>query len=72
MIATSLADSSPSQDDDSTSQTFEDDPESRIIGTKEFNMDDRILDVHIESTLQWWYGLRPPKGVEVEHENRCQ
>ena len=48
MIAASLADSSPSQDDDSASQTFEGDPEfeSKIIGPKEFNTDDRILDAH--------------------------
>ncbi|TFK89878.1 hypothetical protein K466DRAFT_485860 [Polyporus arcularius HHB13444] len=45
--------------------------EARIIGTKEFELDDAFLDEYLTRVLAWWYGERPPQGVEVELTRRC-
>ncbi|RDX46764.1 hypothetical protein OH76DRAFT_1419997 [Lentinus brumalis] len=45
--------------------------EARIIGTKEFELDDAFLDGYLTRVLAWWYGERPPQGVEVELTRRC-
>lgn len=45
--------------------------EAKIIGTKEFDLDDALLDDYLESVLAWWYGKRPPQGVDVELTRRC-
>jgi exonuclease V len=42
-----------------------------IIGTKKFLLDDILLDDHLASVLEWWHGVRQPKGVEVEQSKRC-
>ncbi len=47
------------------------DTEARIIGTKEFELDDAFLDEYLSRVLAWWYGERPPQGVEVELTRRC-
>lgn len=44
---------------------------SPIIGTKEFKMDDVELDAHVADALLWWFGARPPRGVNVGQTNRC-
>ncbi|KAI0706286.1 exonuclease V [Cerioporus squamosus] len=45
--------------------------EAKILGTKEFEMDDGLLDEYLTRVLAWWYGERPPQGVEVELTRRC-
>ncbi|THH20496.1 hypothetical protein EW146_g870 [Bondarzewia mesenterica] len=45
--------------------------ESRIIGTKMFEMDENFLSRYLTDVLQYWHGGRPPKGVEVVHSVRC-
>jgi exonuclease V len=44
---------------------------SRILGRKEFVMDDTFLDRHLSSILAYWYGRRRPLGVPVEVSRRC-
>ncbi|KAL1748951.1 exonuclease V [Schizophyllum fasciatum] len=46
-------------------------PPLEVVGTKVFNMDDALLDAHVESVLQWWRGERAPQGVPVELARRC-
>ncbi|KAL1718430.1 exonuclease V [Schizophyllum commune] len=46
-------------------------PSLEVIGTKEFMMDDPMLDAHVESVFQWWRGERAPQGVPVELARRC-
>ncbi|KAI5822864.1 hypothetical protein K523DRAFT_421780 [Schizophyllum commune Tattone D] len=46
-------------------------PSLEVIGTKEFMMDDEMLDTHVESVFQWWRGDRAPQGVPVELARRC-
>ncbi|KAJ8518764.1 hypothetical protein ONZ45_g4210 [Pleurotus djamor] len=43
----------------------------RIIGTKQFNVDDKMLDDYVGSILKWWYGHRDPAGVSESEANRC-
>ncbi|PIL31323.1 hypothetical protein GSI_06021 [Ganoderma sinense ZZ0214-1] len=45
--------------------------EAKIIGTKEFELDDELLDDYLESVLAWWYGKRQPQGVDIELTRRC-
>ncbi|KAH9923591.1 exonuclease V [Fomitopsis serialis] len=47
------------------------DVEARILGSKEFMVDDKLLDDYLDSVLQWWLGQRPPKGVDIELTRRC-
>ncbi|KAI0657362.1 exonuclease V [Cubamyces menziesii] len=47
------------------------DVEARIIGTKEFELDDVLLDDYLTRILAWWHGARPPEGVSVELTRRC-
>lgn len=42
-----------------------------IVGQKQFNHDDSMLDAHITRVLQWWHGDREPRGVDVEDSSRC-
>jgi len=44
---------------------------SMILGTRKFFMDDNQLDAHLKDVLQWWFGIRPPRGVEVAQSGRC-
>lgn len=44
---------------------------SKIIGTKEFQMDEPLLDAYLTRVLQWWYGARKPEGVRIENSGRC-
>ncbi|KAI0059507.1 hypothetical protein BV25DRAFT_1993601 [Artomyces pyxidatus] len=45
--------------------------DSKILGRKRFQLDDRILDEHLQNVLLWWHGARPPQGVDIEHSRRC-
>ena len=44
---------------------------STVLGTKKFFMSDERLDAHLEDVLQWWFGVRPPRGVELAQSGRC-
>ncbi|KAG2088240.1 exonuclease V a 5' deoxyribonuclease-domain-containing protein [Suillus cothurnatus] len=44
---------------------------STILGTKKFSMDEDRLDAHLTDVLRWWFGFRPPKGVELAQSGRC-
>ncbi|KAJ7447250.1 exonuclease V [Mycena latifolia] len=44
---------------------------SDIIGTKEFPMDDTLLDTYLTSALQWWQGARKARGVSERQTGRC-
>ncbi|KAK7063634.1 exonuclease V [Favolaschia claudopus] len=48
-------------------------PPSRpdIIGTKEFVMDDGVLDAYLRNALDWWRGKRPARGVSDSQTGRC-
>ena len=46
--------------------------EPELIGSASFVMDDAILDARLEKVLEWWHGIRPPEGVELEDTGRCQ
>jgi hypothetical protein len=45
---------------------------SGLIGSTSFVMDDGVLDARLEKVLDWWHGIRPPEGVEMEDTGRCQ
>lgn len=47
------------------------DTEAKILGTKEFALDDSLLDEYLTRVLSWWRGERPPEGVDVELTRRC-
>ncbi|KAG2345188.1 hypothetical protein BDR05DRAFT_930426 [Suillus weaverae] len=44
---------------------------STILGTRKFFMDENRLDAHLRDVLQWWFGFRPPRGVELAQSSRC-
>ncbi|KAG2075178.1 hypothetical protein BDR04DRAFT_1228933 [Suillus decipiens] len=44
---------------------------STILGTRKFLMDEDRLDAHLRDVLQWWFGFRPPRGVELAQSSRC-
>ncbi|KAJ7665667.1 exonuclease V [Mycena rosella] len=52
-------------------QVPEDAAVSNIIGTKEFPMDDTLLDTYLTSALQWWNGARKARGVSERQTGRC-
>ncbi|KZT08784.1 uncharacterized protein LAESUDRAFT_697055 [Laetiporus sulphureus 93-53] len=64
----------PSEDDDEEpSMTMAElEKEARILGHKQFAVDDKMLDEYLDSILQYWHGERPPVGVEIEHTWRCR
>ncbi|KDQ63099.1 hypothetical protein JAAARDRAFT_75646 [Jaapia argillacea MUCL 33604] len=45
---------------------------SKIIGTKDFLFDDKLVDDHLTTVLGYWYGQRPPTGVDVMNAGRCR
>ncbi|KAI0632186.1 exonuclease V a 5' deoxyribonuclease-domain-containing protein [Trametes polyzona] len=47
------------------------DVQARIIGRKEFQMDNAQLDSYLARILEWWHGQRAPEGVSVELTRRC-
>ena len=59
------------EDDEVQITAAELDVEARVLGSKEFAVDDEALDSYLNSVLQWWFGERPPKGVDVELTRRC-
>ncbi|RDB28371.1 Exonuclease V [Hypsizygus marmoreus] len=42
-----------------------------IIGTKEFNYDEVLLQDHVNHVLKWWRGDREPQGVSLAQSRRC-
>ncbi|KAI0356433.1 hypothetical protein OH77DRAFT_1423372 [Trametes cingulata] len=73
---TKTAPASPSRSDelveaDEKMTVAELDVEARILGTKEFELDDTLLDRYLTRVLAWWHGERPPEGVSVELTRRC-
>jgi len=55
--------------------TDDEQPEARdqtVIGSKLFKLDEKLLDNHLETVFDWWYGVRPPKGVDIEDSGRCR
>lgn len=44
---------------------------SVIIGKKPVQLDDALLDYHLSNVLDWWFGRRPPRGVDIRHTRRC-
>ncbi|KAH9891706.1 exonuclease V [Cubamyces lactineus] len=73
---TKTAPPSPSHSDglaevDESMTVAELDVEARILGTKEFELDDVLLDEYLTRVLAWWHGARPPEGVSVELTRRC-
>ncbi|KAJ6541679.1 exonuclease V [Mycena capillaripes] len=44
---------------------------SDIIGTKDFLMDDLVLDAYLHNALEWWRGARKPRGVSDRQTGRC-
>ncbi|KAI0372237.1 hypothetical protein BV20DRAFT_964361 [Pilatotrama ljubarskyi] len=70
------APASPSHSDElvearETMTVAELDVEARILGRKEFQLDDALLDRYLIRVLSWWHGERPPEGVSVELTRRC-
>ena len=64
----------PDTEDESTDEEItaaELDTEAQILGTKEFKLDDAVLDEYLTRVLAWWYGRRPAQGVDVELTRRC-
>jgi exonuclease V len=55
-----------------TSKPEEPQPKTaNIIGRKSFAFDEGIMHAYVQDVLQWWSGERPPRGVDIEHSNRC-
>ncbi|EKM61528.1 uncharacterized protein PHACADRAFT_248200 [Phanerochaete carnosa HHB-10118-sp] len=46
-------------------------PGDDIIGIKNFVVDNDFLDKYLTSILQFWYGKRPPQGVDINLTRRC-
>ncbi|KAG2160007.1 exonuclease V a 5' deoxyribonuclease-domain-containing protein [Suillus bovinus] len=44
---------------------------STILGTRKFFMDENRLDAYLRDVLQWWFGFRLPRGVELAQSGRC-
>ena len=63
------ADESTDEEEEMTIAELE--TEAKILGTKEFVLDDALLDDYLTRVLAWWYGRRPPQGVDVELTRRC-
>ncbi|KAI0647988.1 exonuclease V [Trametes meyenii] len=73
---TKTAPNSPGRSDelaeaDETMTVSELNIEARILGTKEFQLDDALLDGYLTHVLGWWHGRRAPEGVNVELTRRC-
>ncbi|KAH8094725.1 exonuclease V a 5' deoxyribonuclease-domain-containing protein [Cristinia sonorae] len=66
-VALAYEETETREDDDVSDEPIE----STIIGTKTFQMDDRTLNSYLRSVLDWWYGRRPPKGVDLHLTRRC-
>ncbi|KAH9948234.1 exonuclease V [Amylocystis lapponica] len=43
-----------------------------VLGTKTFAVDAGLLDGHLAGVLEWWHGVRAPRGVGVDATGRCQ
>ncbi|EMD42251.1 hypothetical protein CERSUDRAFT_90860 [Gelatoporia subvermispora B] len=47
------------------------DLEAQILGVKEFPVDNKMLDQHLISALEYWHGDRAPRGVDITKTKRC-
>lgn len=61
-----------SEDGDTPMPESELNKKAQILGSKQFTMDDNVLDDYLTSILRWWHGQRPPKGVDIELTRRCR
>jgi len=59
------------QDDEGDSTDQEPETQSSFLGTRDFDIDDALLDGYLADVLQWWHGQREPRGVEIAHVSRC-
>lgn len=74
-LAESLRDSrsqNPTVAPSITEDEFPVEIEDDIIGSKVFLYDEAALDNHLEAVFDWWHGIRPPKGVDIEDSGRCR
>ncbi|KAF7302809.1 hypothetical protein MKEN_01242800 [Mycena kentingensis (nom. inval.)] len=46
-------------------------PVNTIIGTKDFSMNDAVLDAYLLDAIAWWRGLRKARGVAERQTRRC-
>ena len=46
--------------------------DSNIIGQKQFKYDERLLDEHIRTALNFWRGTQKAQGVGIENTRRCK
>ncbi|EFQ31066.1 defects in morphology protein 1 [Colletotrichum graminicola M1.001] len=43
-----------------------------LIDSQVFPMDDRALDLYLESNMEWWRADRAPRGVQIEEAYKCR
>jgi exonuclease V len=60
------------QETSSNDSEEEKEGDSSIIGEKVFDVDEILLDSHLDRVFDWWHGKRPPEGVEIEDSGRCR
>jgi exonuclease V len=48
------------------------DDAGEIIGHNVFYVDDGVLDQYLTKDMEWWRGLREPRGVVIEEAYKCR
>lgn len=48
------------------------DGDSGIIGQKQFKYNERLLDEHLRTALNFWRGIQKAQGVGIENTRRCK
>ncbi|KZL77645.1 defects in morphology protein 1 [Colletotrichum tofieldiae] len=43
-----------------------------LIDSQVFPMDDRALNLYLDSTMEWWKADRSPRGVQIEEAYKCR
>ncbi|OHE96858.1 defects in morphology protein 1 [Colletotrichum orchidophilum] len=43
-----------------------------LIDSHVFPMDDRALNLYLDSTMEWWRADRQPRGVQIEEAYKCR
>jgi exonuclease V len=59
-------------DTESTAAEEEAKLHDNVIGYKTFSYDESLLTGHLTRVFEWWHGLRPPRGVDIEDSGRCR
>jgi exonuclease V len=44
----------------------------RVMGTKTFPMDEKVLQQFVDHEMQWWKGERKPAGVVIQEAYKCR